>query len=211
MKTKPKVDVSFSSKASQELKSLKPIFEELCKVHESYTGAEPGGDFSYWYSERPHIGLMAAAAWRRGFTALEEYAAKKRKGQADVMGRCDLYIRTTSRTSFECEAKHRSVNLGDPTGKSAGKVRKSLKQAAKEAAMLREPGQHHLGLCFATLKIKKQKRDELDERCHQLIDRLKPLNGHSECDALVWIHGEALSDGGWRYPGLLLTVKEARN
>ena len=70
-------EVWFSRKASKELRSLRPVFEQLSKVHEDFTNAEPGPDFSFWYSERPQIGLLSAAVWLRGKTALEEYAAPK--------------------------------------------------------------------------------------------------------------------------------------
>ena len=50
MKTEIKLDVEvlFSSNASDQLKSLNPVFEQLCRVHESYINAEPLCDFSYF-------------------------------------------------------------------------------------------------------------------------------------------------------------------
>jgi hypothetical protein len=201
-------EVWFSRKASKELRSLRPVFEQLSKVHEDYTNAEPSPDFSFWYSERPQIGLLSAAAWLRGRTALEEYAAQKENGKKRCRG--DLYIRTGKNTAFECEAKHVTINLGKTVTELVRSAEKHLDKAAEEAALLKDAG-HYLGLCFLTPWINELKPDP-DSCCRRVISGLKAANGRSHCDALVWIHGREPVPGHNKkrlYPGLLLAVKEA--
>ena len=46
-----------------------------------------GDDAPYFYSERANIGVLAAAAWRAGWVALEEFGIRKhtkQKGRADL-------------------------------------------------------------------------------------------------------------------------------
>jgi hypothetical protein len=199
--------VWFSRKASKELKSLKPVFEELSRVHEHYTNAEPSNDFSFWYTERSQIGLLAAAAYLCGGTAMEEYACKKENRKKRC--RADLYIRRRN-AAFECEAKHVTLNLGKTSAELVRSAEKHLDKAAEEANRLRD-ADHRLGLCFLTPWINESQPDP-DGRCRQVIDGLNPANGRSNCDALVWIHGRRpvpRNDKKRLYAGLLLAVKEA--
>lgn len=88
-----KQQIWFSSEPSTELKSLEPAFKKLLLVHQKYIDREEG-DYPHWYSERPHVSLLAAAVWLSGGTALEEYRTTKTKGGKNKSGRCDLGIRT---------------------------------------------------------------------------------------------------------------------
>ncbi len=208
------VEVSFSSNASDELKSLKPIFEELGTVHERYVKYEPEDDFSFWHLERPQAGLLAAAAWLSGNTALEEYGCDrpKRRGKPDHRGRRDLYIRT-SKTAFECEAKYLAVDLAGKKNieESVRTVYERLNDASKDAEGLGDVEQR-LGLCFAAPWISESGRGELDKRSRQLIRALKrPANGRPKYDALVWLHSPEPFTGDKRiHAGLLLIVKETK-
>lgn len=200
-----KLRVLFPQKASKQLKSLKPVFRELCEVHERYINAEPLGEISFWHRERSQTGLLAAAAWRCDETALEEYACER----PNRRGRRDLYIRSKTAV-FECEAKYLFVDLAD-IEKSVSRVYESLNVAAKQAKSLGDV-ERRLALCFVTPRINELGRGEIDECLRQLIDGLKkPAKGRSQYDALVWIHSpEPFPDDKrrWFYSGLLLVVKE---
>ena len=145
MKTpvKLKLRVLFSPEASSHLKSLKPVFAQLCKVHEGYINAAPPTETSFWHPERSQTGLLASAVWRqRGKTALEEYACDRRKrpDHPKHRGRRDLYIGVSKTAAFECEAKRVFVNLARSVEKSAKKVYESLNKAANEDKIERRYG-----------------------------------------------------------------------
>jgi len=90
-----KQKVWFSPKASKKLKSLNRIFKKLLSVHQDYIdGEDVEDDCPYWFGERPHVGLLAAAVWLSGNTALEEYGIPKTKVRKRKQGRCDLWIGT---------------------------------------------------------------------------------------------------------------------
>src|SRR6266478_8051718 len=129
--------INFSPKASRRLKYLRPVFKKLMLVHQDYIDGEQGLDCPYWYSERPHVGFLAAAVWQSGGTALEEYGAEKIKERKSNRGRCDIYMRTKNKTAFECEAKRLWLNLGSKPEKSCKKVMKWLNWAGGDVKRLR--------------------------------------------------------------------------
>ena len=100
----------FSSEASKKLKSLEPVFNELLSVHLAYILGESGKDYPFWYGERSHVGFLAAAVWKYGGTAVEEFKTSKSKNKSSK-GRCDLWIRINKKIGFECEAKRLWVDL----------------------------------------------------------------------------------------------------
>ena len=65
------------------------LLEEWCLVHERYCRLVKD-DAIYWYGERPNIAAIAAAAWRCGWVALEEFSQSKGERRSRVSGRADL-------------------------------------------------------------------------------------------------------------------------
>jgi hypothetical protein len=124
-----KQSIWFSPAASKELSSLEPVFKKLRSLHERYIKSPLWiGDCAYWYGERPHIGLLGAAACLQGGIALEEHAAKKPRGR----GRADLYF-SVDNVSFRCEAKRSDLSLRKSAEASAKKVSGILKKEYGDA------------------------------------------------------------------------------
>ncbi len=71
----------------------------------------------YWFNERACVSLLAGAAWRAGWIALEEYGTRKvhlgDEGKDDRHGRCDLYLRDPSGLSIAIEAKFVQERFAD--------------------------------------------------------------------------------------------------
>ncbi len=198
----------FSSQASRQLKSLKPVFEKLLWVHESYIETESyDSDCAFWYGERPNISLLSAAVWLHGGIALEEYGAEKKNGR----GRCDLYFRVGN-TSFGCEAKHLFLKLGRSDGASAHKVCEKLEEAKRDAVhAIHDENVNVLGLCFVTPMIHEKRLSGLNE----YLREMESLKNDFCCSALVWI-GVPKGDkplAGDRmqfFPGTFLAIKEVK-
>jgi hypothetical protein len=198
----------FSSTASQELKSLKAVFQKLRSMHERYIEAEPCGDDSdcaFWYGERPNVGLLAAAVWLCGGTSLEEYGLVKSKGR----GRCDLWFRIGG-TSFGCEAKHLPLILSDKA--SAHKVCKKLENVARdELKHCTCDPDRVLALCFVTPIIHEKKLAGRND----YLREIESLKDDPRCSALVWI-GVHKGKEPWRgdknqiFPGTFLAIKEVK-
>jgi hypothetical protein len=181
-----------SPKASKNLKSLKPVFDKLKTVHEKYINRNE--DKLYWCGERSHIGLLSAAVWASGGTALEEYGDRKRKEAERRMhgkpkpaeynhGRTDLWIEFR-KSLFECEAKRVRINLGGAPDLSAEKVSRGLGEAVKNVKS--HAGKKGLAMCFATLTIRKSKLSSTDMDGKRR-DLMKAILRISRCHTLVWI------------------------
>ena len=205
MKVTLEKQIWFSPKASKRLISLRPVFNELRAVHEDYINNENGRDCPYWYSERPHTGLLASAVWRRGGTALEEYRTHKRKNRTSAYGRCDLYI---GNPKFECEAKRLWLNLLSVNEDSNRKVLHHLNWAADDVKKLN--ARRGLALCFVTPAIHRSRLQVVSKRICQW---LKILRNSMLYDALIWIGFKENwnhPDGTYIHPGVLLAIKEVK-
>jgi len=201
--------IYFRKNAPKKIKSLKPVFKNLGLVHQKYIKGEvgKGDDHPYHYTERPHVGLFAAAVWLSGGTALEEYKTQKTKD--NKYGRCDLGFRVGN-VGFECEAKRLWLKLGYNSKDLASEIyhheRDGLKKAIQNVNELQS--ENGLALCFVIPGIRKLEFDDLDKILHGLIESIKQKKSH--WDALVWIgskNWQKPKDKDFSFPGLLLVVK----
>ena len=181
MEIKLQHEVWVSPKASQKLKSLKPVFDRLVLIHQRFIQVCGDDPWPYWYAERPHIGLLAAAVWGEGGVALEEHSVKKRKERKLKRGRNDLYI-NIDKTLFECEAKRVRLNLGGDTEAKAlaTKAFEGLKKAIRDLKNLQD--RKGLALCFLTLEIRRSKFFKMEPKLRLLKKLVRKRS-----DALVWI------------------------
>lgn len=122
---------------SGKLQKLEPLLWSFVETVETYCRetAQP----PYWFNERASVSLMAAAAWRIGWIAIEEYVTRKVLAErsdvnspTDRHGRCDLFARSPAGTRFAFEAKHVA---GTPE-KLRESLIVSLKAAREDASML---------------------------------------------------------------------------
>jgi hypothetical protein len=181
---------------------LKPVFQKLLSMHESYMRDGGDGDFAFWYRERPNVGLLAAAVWLCDGISLEEYGLVKGKRR----GRCDLWFRIGN-TSFVCEAKHLPLILSDKA--SAHKVCKKLENVARdELKHCTGDPDRVLALCFVTPIIHEKKL----ARRNDYLREIESLKNDPRCSALVWIGvhkgEEPCDDKKQCFPGTFLAIKE---
>jgi hypothetical protein len=161
----------------------------------------------YWYGERPHVGLLAAAVWLSKGITLDEYGTNKNKRPHPKRGRCDLWIQK-GKTDFECEAKHLWLRLGHVS------VEKSLlKIETKTNNAVSDVIKKGLALCFVTPAIHKENFSELKNSHRNLFQSLKERtkDNASWFDALIWIgfpEAHKNLNDAFHYPGLLLVIKE---
>lgn len=199
----------FSNHASPEIRSLRPVFEELEQVHTRYIKAEPRDDTSFWHGERAQVGLLAAAAFLSRNTALIEYPCVKHGKRASPG---DLYIRTSRETAFEFEAKaDTKVNLRK-TKKVIKALYDGLRRASKEARQHQDKECYEAAASFVLPRMNKRPKTEIRDLQDRVISKLKKNNGPLQWDALVWIwdRNPRPRDGQRLYPGVLLAVKQIR-
>lgn len=83
-------------------RSLEPVLERTLDLFTLFRRRQlDDEDTAHWYNERATLSVLAAAAWKEGGIALEEYSLTKRGGRA---GRADLWVKMPTEV-FSFEAK----------------------------------------------------------------------------------------------------------
>jgi len=202
---------------SSKLKTLKKakLLKHLFLVHSKYNDRQivndKWTDCSFWYSERPQVGWISAAAWLAGGVALEEYAVEKLKAVGKDYGRCDLWFQLDAKNSFACEAKHGWVDLGDKKAKD--KSLDILDSAQSDFRKHLEKKHRRLALGFVTLTESKGHLKNIDLTVKEI---LKSVKKEKKCDAFLWLgasNGYATENRkkGFKVKGLIILFREIRD
>ena len=131
---------------AHDIPALKPVLAKWIAVQREYT-RQIGDDFAWNYRERTSIGFLAAAAWKAGGVALEEWRTEKGPRNDPRKGRCDLYI-YRRRQSFHIEAKHMWSCATGKQPNAISYIERQLKRAVADAKLLQCPRKEKLGLLF---------------------------------------------------------------
>jgi hypothetical protein len=196
------------------ISELKPILEKWCSLNRLYL-KETQNDCPWWYNERASISILAAAAWKSGHIALEEFSTEKRQSRRDLKGpgRCDLKVRIGTK-DFLFEAKQSRLRLSNkPTDGDLKETRRlifnSLRKACVAAGRLRSGAGRRFGICFVSPRISEAEAGYLDKRLDTLIDLLgekrKRYHSISWFFATNW---EGLRNKGRIHPGVILLIRE---
>jgi len=101
--------------SSSDLRGLTKLLNEWRDLVKSYH-ARTKNDVCWIYNERATLSVLAGAAWRLGWIALEEYSTEKlapseSEGALKSNGRCDLWL-SHGKRSFAVEAKQSWQGIG---------------------------------------------------------------------------------------------------
>jgi len=187
---------------SPVLRGWETLFEEWILTVERFCRLSPG-DAPYWYTERANVGLLAGAAWRCGWIALEEFQSEKSAEDLGWRGRLDLWL-SSAVESYLIEAKQAWPYLGGATGsRTAGGA---LKEAHADALnlVLTDP-ELRVGVAFCSPYHHLRGGNRVEDELRRLLEEVQQL----PWDAMAWCfpaatralvdrHGERV------YPGVLL-------
>lgn len=159
------------------------LLEEWLLCIEQYCSLASGDDAPFIYTERANIGVLAGAAWRRGWIALEEFQYQKGyKNKPKWNGRADLYL-ASKRTEEVIEAKFSWLSLRSPRSTPA-KATKVLDRAI-EAAKQTKGGNSNLrclAVAFLPVWFPSKRSDVLEKKIQATISELS----NAEFHALAW-------------------------
>ncbi|MCL9802366.1 hypothetical protein [Pseudomonas sp. AKS31] len=78
------------------LESLRPVLLSWINCVQRYIDVWDADDLPYWYNEQANVSILAGAAWKADWTAIEEYQVRKIANEGtepySSIGRNDLYI-----------------------------------------------------------------------------------------------------------------------
>ena len=173
----------YEIKNRKGLKHWDALLEEWLLCIERYCRVAAGDDAPFIYTERANIGLLAGAAWRCGWVALEEFQYQKGfKNKPKWDGRADLYL-ATDHTEDMIEAKFSWLSLRSPT--RAPKRTVSVLARAIKAAKLTRGANTNLrciAVAFLPVWLPSSRSDVLEKRIEETIAEL----GAAEYHAIAW-------------------------
>ncbi len=201
-------------KRSKGLNHWDALLEEWLCAHEKYCRIMKD-DPAHWYTERPNVSVLNAAAWRCGRIALQEFkTVKKVRGEEPWVGRGDLWVCTDTGEKQEfIEAKHLFVPLSgakDNNGLPI-KMKNSMEEATTAAKEARQ-GQGDvtaLAVVFAAVcAAPKTPTDKIDELINEFCDTIK---SSADYHALAWCFPKETrklrGSDEYYYPGIAMLVK----
>ncbi|WP_433897993.1 hypothetical protein [Pseudomonas sp. PSE1(2024)] len=78
------------------VRPLEPVLYSWIACTHRYVDIWDGNDLPYWYNEQANVSILAGAAWKADWTAIEEYqinkVATEASENASLIGRNDLYV-----------------------------------------------------------------------------------------------------------------------
>jgi hypothetical protein len=193
--------------ASSRLQDWESLFEEWILAIERYCRLVPD-KAPYWYTERANVGLLAGAAWRSGWIALEEFQANRTEDNVGWRGRLDLWLRSAS-AAYVIEAKLEWVSL---TSHLVEPGINSLDEACSDVLnLVLTEDQTRVGIAFCVPYIKRNLASQVDQKVGDLLDLLNRVNH----DAIAWCFPSctrALLDRKQEevYPGIILLARIVR-
>ncbi len=174
-------------------------------------------DVPWWYNERTSVGFFAAAVWKKGGQAIEEYTTPKKirtpRGKTNNKhGRGDLLFYLKSNKAFVAEAKYEYFSLNGSPDK---KVISLLKTARKDAVCVPNYGiATRLGMVFM---VPYSKSEPTEKTIRQWINKVKAIAEKQKIVAAWTFPSEARqmyweeADGTVHYyPGVILLLKQPR-
>lgn len=163
---------------------------------------------AHWgYRERTHIGFLAAAVWKAGGVALEEYSTDKfretNKGSQKGNGRCDLFFRI-KKQGYTLEAKHAWSTLGSEK-RSLKPIKRNIRWACKDAAAVQGQGKQ-LGVVFITIKNPAAipQKEDVDEAIRRWLEALQHHRILKSYYMLAWFFPEEARM--WPSPGTVAVM-----
>lgn len=143
-----------------DLEPLRPVLQAWIDSVQQYNKLFKGNDLPYWYNERANVSVLAGAAWKAGFVALEEYQTQKTSLPAKepmavesetpeqpIEGRNDLYIGDQMH-EWVIEAKVAYPDLCNAAVRDPH-LHQQMKAAIQCARQLNEDGMHLAALFVA--------------------------------------------------------------
>lgn len=148
----------------ESLAPLEPILRSWIVCIEHYIDVWEGNDLPYWYNERGNVSVLAGAAWRAGWLALEEYQMGKHGAEHGELtgGRNDLCL-ANSQHEFYIEAKVAYLNIAE-LDRSAFRLAEVTAAAVRDAKRLSCDAQRVAAVFVAPYAAEGQLEDVQIER-----------------------------------------------
>ena len=199
--------------ANKKFSALRPILiqwihniHNYCnQYHNKEKPAEK--DAPYWYNERATLSTLAAAVWKLGGIALEEYKAKKMTKREEWKGRVDLWFQL-KRKMYVIEAKQHWCLIDKQKlnrGLVKDRVQRRLTSAISNVIETPVDEGTPIGIVFVVPKMR-ERRISLLRNFLDMLHEVKP-------DFMAWSFPRCCHDLQWKnffFPGVAVIGKSAK-
>jgi hypothetical protein len=198
------IEQGYQINAKKKLDHWSILLEEWLLMIQRYCRLMEGWDSPYYHSESANRGVLAAAAWRAGWLALEEFPIKKRHITRE--GKGDLWFYQVQMAREEYIEIKQKWNIK--------KANDALSEAIQDVKNLIIKYEDHvrIGLTFICHGIQKKLKSGIEQEIQEVIATAKEIN----CDAIAWSFPgetrklwERIQGKRTFYPGILLLAKIA--
>jgi hypothetical protein len=166
-------------------------------------------DLPWWYNERATLSIFAAAVWKSGGIAVEEFSTTKRalqgKRSRAYAGRTDLYIQMRSQR-YVVEAKNIFLSASGP--ESVSRIKRLLAQATRDVRKCPPYGGKRLAVVFVAPRIVKTRRLDLSREIQTWVGKMQTIR----CSAAAWtfpnyLGNKAIWPKARLFPGVAILIK----
>lgn len=158
---------------------------------------EKVGDSPFGYSERTQVGFFAAASWRLGIPALEEWGTTKGTEESPSKGRCDLWIQTGD---LHIEAKHAWCDVSRGRANEQERIVKVIEDSKASARWLSKDVERRLAFTFLAPCIAKKRVADIDRLTTDWLDIVTSIPS----DAVAWYLPERARSESFDFPFLAI-------
>ena len=202
---------------SRDLPFLEKVLKKWLNVIETIAKEWDWEDVPWGYTERALLSTFAAAIWKTGGFAFEEYSTEKRsikkkggiKGNL-YAGRCDLYFKIEKR-EFVVEAKHVWSSAGEKSANTVLKIREAINAASKAVKKIKSDEEGRIAIVFAAPYIPTSQKAEIKQLLKNWVKKIEEIS-KVECLNVAWTLPirELNKDTKerWLYPGIAILIKK---
>lgn len=223
MKSQKNVDCKFNE--------FNPVLENWCKLNEElleiFNRLKFLKKIPWKNNERSLVSILAAAVWKSGYAAIEEFSDKKgrKKDKSEYAGRCDLGVLFPNKNkSFLFEVKKCRLTLGkrEEFIEDKRKIKRALRRALRDAGKLKtEPKiiKKRFGVVFIIPRFSAEyKKAEIQERLKRFQNLVRKPFSNYGC-TMAWFFVDSFEydqvkvkekNKEYIYPGIIIILKERK-
>ena len=197
---------------SRQLTGFRVVLRTWIRLNRIYGETLQWQDCAWWANERASTGIFAAAVWKCGGVALEEYSTKKTKKKEHRTGRCDLFF-AFEKNHFACEIKQIFPRLKSGRTNNISEVAERFNLACDDARNLFPKEGRRLGVCFVTPRFSSSQIEHMDDCLKDYLNGLLQNRKKLDFDAIAWFFPEEARGMKWpanqkTYPGVIVLIRE---
>lgn len=183
------------------------ILDRWIDLINHYTENIADKDAAYWYNERATLSVLAGAAWKCDYFALEEFCHPKATCKTSWNGRVDLWLQCKEE-QYVIEAKQIKVSIPPQRVTTLKRIQSALQRARRDVVCSAESEQTGLGVVFVVPKIPLSHKSQAETLVSHFVQELEQID--YDLLAYTFAPESETTFGNGLYPGVALLGRVPR-